>query len=165
MSRQQSRDQRLAAVLNLATNLHAQWEAWYDQHPGASFGEIEAEARRLRREFMIAGLAVLINGRDTGFQLEPPVCPHCAQPMQVVGYRPWRVSGLEGETELERAYYVCRGCEEQTLFPSGSDTELAGGSLEGGGGPRGDARGAARAVLCVSGRELSGGGRWEPVAR
>jgi hypothetical protein len=130
MSRLLSRDQRQAAVLKLATHLHAQLEEWYDQHPGASFGEIEAEARRLRREFMGAGLGVLINGRDTGFQLEPPVCPQCAQPMQFVGYRPWRVSGLEGETELERAYYVCRGCEEQTLFPPGSETELAGGSLE-----------------------------------
>jgi len=40
------------------------------------------------------------------------------------------VAGLEGETELERAYYVCRGCEEQTLFPPGSETAIAGGSLE-----------------------------------
>jgi hypothetical protein len=99
MSRLQSRDQRQAAFLKLATDLHAQLEEWYDQHPAASFGEIEAEARRKRREFMGAGLAVLINGRDTGFQLEPPVCPQGAQPMAFVGYRPWRVAGLEGETE------------------------------------------------------------------
>ena len=130
MSRLQSRTQREAAFVKLATELHAQLEAWYDQHPAASFGEIEQEARRLRREFMGQGLAVVINGRDTGFQLDVPRCPQCAQPMQFVGYRPWRVSGLEGETELERAYYVCRGCEEQTLFPPGSETEVAGGSLE-----------------------------------
>jgi hypothetical protein len=130
MSRLQSRAQRAAAVVKLATDLHMQLEDWYDQHPAASFGEIEEAARRLRREFMGQGLAVVINGRETGFQLEEPGCPQCAQPMQFVGYRPWRVSGLEGETELERAYYVCRGCEKQTLFPPGSATELADGSLE-----------------------------------
>jgi hypothetical protein len=130
MSQLQSRAQRECAFVKLATELHAQLEDWYDQHPGASFGEIEQEARRLRRAFMGQGLAVVINGRDTGFQLDEPCCPQCAQPMQFVGYRPWRVSGLEGETELERAYYVCRGCAEQTLFPPGSETELAGGSLE-----------------------------------
>jgi hypothetical protein len=130
MSRLQSRAQREAAFVKLATEMHAHLEAWYDQHPAASFGEIEQEARRLRRAFMGQGLAVVINGRDTGFQLDGPRCPQCAQAMQFVGYRPWRVSSLEGETELERAYYVCRGCEEQTLFPPGSETEVADGSLE-----------------------------------
>jgi hypothetical protein len=130
MSRQQSRDQRQAAFVKLATDLHTQLEDWYDQHPAASFGEIEEEARRLRRAFMGQGLAVVINGRDTGFQLEEPRCPQCGESMQFVGYRPWRVSGLEGETELERAYYVCRGCEKQTLFPPGAATEIADGSLE-----------------------------------
>ena len=130
MPRLQSRAQRETEFLEVATNIYGQLEDWYDQHPAASFGEIETEARRLRRELMGAGLAVLINGRDTGFQWEPPVCPQCAQPMAFVGYRPWRVSGLEGETELERAYYVCRGCEQQTLFPPGSDPQVTRGSLE-----------------------------------
>ena len=76
------------------------------------------------------GLAVVINGRDTGFQLEEPACPQCGQALEFVGYRPWRVSGLEGETELERAYYVCRDCEKQTLFPPGSAVEVTPGSLE-----------------------------------
>ena len=143
MSRQQSRDQRQAAFVKLATDLPTQLEEWYDHHPAASLGEIEQEARRLRREFMGQGLAVVINGRDTGFQLDVPRCPQCAQSMQFVGYRPWRVSGLEGETELERAYYVCRDCEEQTLFPPGSEAELAGGSLECGGSAGGDAAGTA----------------------
>jgi hypothetical protein len=130
MSRLQSRDQRKAAFMKLATELHAQLEAWYDQHPAASFGEIEQEARRLRREFMGQGLAVVINGRDMGFQLEPSACPQCGQALQFVGYRPWRVSGLEGETELERAYYVCRECEGQTLFPPGSEVAVTPGALE-----------------------------------
>ena len=130
MSRVQSRAQREAAFLKLASEWYAQLEDWYDQHPAASFGELEQEARRLRREFMGQGLAVVINGRDTGFQLEAPPCPHCGQALQFVGYRPWRVSGLEGETELERAYYVCRACEGQTFFPPGSEIAVTGGSLE-----------------------------------
>jgi hypothetical protein len=126
MPRRQSRAQREAAFLELATNLYTQLEDWYDQHPAASFGEIEIEARRLRRELMGAGLAVIINGRDTGFQLEAPPCPQCARPLQFVGYRPWRVAGLEGETELERAYYVCGECEAQTFFPLDEKLKLRG---------------------------------------
>ena len=79
---------------------------------------------------MGAGLAALFNERDTGFQWEAPRCSPCGQALEFVGYRPWRVSGLEGETELERAYYVGRGCEKQTLFPPESATDLADGSLE-----------------------------------
>jgi hypothetical protein len=130
MSRQQSRAQREAAFVKLATEMHTQLEDWYDRHPAASFGEIEQEARRLRRAYMGQGLAVVINGRDTGVQLELSACPQCGEPLQFVGYRPWRVSGLEGETELERAYYVCRTCEGQTLFPPGSEVEVTPGSLE-----------------------------------
>jgi len=130
MSCLKSRAQREAAFVKLATDLPAQLEAWYDQHPAASFGELKQEARHLRRAFMGHGLAVIINGRDTSFQLEEPVGAQCGQALQFVGYRPWRVSGLEGETEIERAYYVCRECEGQTLFPPGSETAVTPGSLE-----------------------------------
>ena len=126
MSRPQSREQRKAAFLKLATEMYEELEDWYDGHPAASFGELEHEARSLRRTFMGHGLAVVINGRDTGFQLEAPPCPQCGQALEFVGYRPWRVSGLEGETELERAYYVCSRCEGQTLFPPGSEVAVTG---------------------------------------
>jgi hypothetical protein len=59
-------------------------EDWYDEHPEASFGEIEDVARRLRREMMGETLAVLINGRDSGFRLE---APKCEQAMEFKGYR------------------------------------------------------------------------------
>jgi hypothetical protein len=65
MYRQMSRAQREAAFLEKAAHMYGALEDWYDQHPEASFCEIEAEAR-LRRELMGEGLAVLINGRDTG---------------------------------------------------------------------------------------------------
>jgi hypothetical protein len=105
-------------------------EDWYDEHPDASFGEIEAEARRQRRELMGQALAILINGRDRGFQLEGPRCKKCKQSMEFQRYRGWTIYGLEGDTRLERAYYVCPECSGETLFPPGSETAVAGGSLE-----------------------------------
>jgi hypothetical protein len=105
-------------------------EDWYDEHPDASFGEIEAEARRQRRELMGQVLAILINGRDRGFQLEAPECQECGQAMKFHGYRGWSIYGLEGDTRLERAYYVCPHCAGETLFPPGWETATAGGSLE-----------------------------------
>jgi len=110
--------------------MYAGLEDWYDQHPAASLGEIEAEARRRRRALMGQALQVLINARDSGYQLTLPVCPTCQQPMEFEGYRPWRVCGLEGDTTLERAYYVCPQCEGQTFFPLGPEAAAAAGSLE-----------------------------------
>lgn len=130
MSTTLSRAQRRAAFLESAARKFDELEDWYDQHPEASFGEIEAEARRCRRELMGQALAILINGRDKGFQLEAPSCPQCGQPMKFERYRSWTVFGLEGDTELVRAYYVCPyGCGE-TVFPPGSEAEVESGSLE-----------------------------------
>jgi hypothetical protein len=130
MSHTLSRAQRCAAFLESAARMYDGLEDWYDQHPDASFGEIEAEARRQRRELMSQALAILINGRDKGFQLEAPGCPKCGQPMEFERYRSWTVLGLEGDTELVRAYYVCpHGCGE-TIFPPGSEAPVASGSLE-----------------------------------
>ena len=130
MNRQMSRAQREAAFLKKAVSMYNRLEAWYDEHPEASFGEIEAEARRLRRELMGEGLEILINGRDTGYQVEGPSCEQCGQEMEYKGHNPWGISGLEGESRLMRAYYVCPNCKGETLFPPGPETEAEGGSLE-----------------------------------
>lgn len=122
MPRLMSRRQREAAFLELATRMYAELEAWYDEHPQASFAEIEAEARQRRRDLMGETLTLLVNGRDLGYQVEPPTCEQCGQPMTFEKYRSWRVNGLEGDTDLQRAYYVCPHCEGQTLFPPGSET-------------------------------------------
>lgn len=42
-----SRSQRRAAFLERAVQMFDALEEWYDEHPDASFGEIEVEARRL----------------------------------------------------------------------------------------------------------------------
>jgi hypothetical protein len=96
-------------------------EDWYDQHPQASFGEIEMEARKRRRDMMGEALRILVEGRDRGFRVEPPHCPECERAMEFEGYRSWMVRGLEGDTVLQRAYYVCPHCSGETFFPSGSE--------------------------------------------
>lgn len=119
MSRPQSRDRRKAAFIKEAERMYEQLEKWYDEHPKASFGEIEAEARKRRRELMGKTLEQLVNGRDAGVQVEARKCEQCGERMEFEGYCPWEIHGLEGDSKLERAYYVCPHCKGQTLFPLG----------------------------------------------
>jgi hypothetical protein len=130
MPRPLSREQRRATFVQAAGQLFDILEDWYDQHPAATFGELEAEARRQRRRLMGPALALLVNGRDRGLQVEPPSCPQCAQPMEFQGYRPRTVVGLEGDTRLERAYYTCPRCPRTTHFPPRPPTPSPEGSLE-----------------------------------
>jgi hypothetical protein len=113
-----------------AKRMYDQLEEWYDAHPQASFGELEAEARKRRREMMGKALEVLVNGRDTGAQVELPTCKQCGGEMEFGGYRKWNIHGLEGDSTLERAYYVCPNCKGETLFPPGLEVEATRRSLE-----------------------------------
>lgn len=130
MSRPQSRARRQAAFMEEAKQMYEQLEEWYDAHPQASFGEIEAKARQCRRELMGKALAQLVNGRDTGAQVESPPCKQCGGKMKFEGYRKWNIHGLEGDSTLERAYYVCPHCKGETLFPPGRKAKVAKRSLE-----------------------------------
>jgi hypothetical protein len=125
MTRQISRARRRKAVVRAAEEMVDRLEGWYDTHPDASFGEIEQRARQERRQFMGQVLEIVVNGRDTGFCLQPPRCERCGGEMEFKGYRPWTIYGLEGDTQLERAYYVCPDCEGATLFPPGPQTAVA----------------------------------------
>ena len=130
MTRRLLRAQRQAAFLESAKQLYEKLEDWYDAHPNASFGEIEMEVRKQRRELMGDAIAVLVNGRDTGFQVEAPKCKSCGRGMEFEGYRKWSLSGLEGDSRLERAYYVCPECSGEAIFPPRSETQTTGRSLE-----------------------------------
>jgi hypothetical protein len=100
-----------------AEEMFEELEDWYDQNQAATFEEIETRARQARRKMMGESLEVMINGRDVGKTEEAPTCEKCNQAMAFKDYRPKMIYGLEGETKLERAYYVCRVCEKQTIFP------------------------------------------------
>jgi len=130
MTRSMSRAQRVEAFLQEALQMYEILEGWYDAHPEASFGEIEEEARQRRRELMGRVLEILINGRDTGVQVQLPRCVVCGVEMEFEGYKDWTIYGLEGDTRLERAYYVCPDCEGQGLFPPGPKAEAAQRPLE-----------------------------------
>src|SRR5215210_6368088 len=130
MPRPMSRAQRRTAFFAAAAQFVDELETWYEQHPDATFADLEAHARPQRRLLMGATLALLINGCDCGMQVDPPACPHCGAPLDFEGYRTRTVVGLEGDTRLERAYYTCPRCDKQTLFPPRHQTPPAPGSLE-----------------------------------
>lgn len=119
MAPTKSRSQRQAAFVQAAGAMYERLEAWYDAHSDASFEELEQELRQQRRALMGPMLAQLIVGRDSGQRAIAPPCQQCGQPMTCEGYRPWTVKGLEGDTVLERAYYVCPACAGETFSPSG----------------------------------------------
>ncbi len=124
MSVIKSRGQRRAAFIESAVQMYDRLEDWYDQHPDATFGKIETEARQRRRQMMGQVLAILINGRDAGFHHEALLCEKCGRPMDFERYRPWTIYGLEGDTELSRAYYVCPRCSGETFSPLDRKLEL-----------------------------------------
>ena len=125
MPRKKSRTQRKAGFLNAAEAMYECMEDWYDAHPDASFEEIEEEMRRQRRGLMGGALETLIVGRDSGFEVEPPACPACRQALEFEGYRTWTVKGLEGDSQLERAYYTCPACSGRGFSPSGPEVAAA----------------------------------------
>jgi hypothetical protein len=118
--RRLSKGQRQEAFLALAGQMYGELEAWYEAHPEASFEEIETVARDQRRALMGEGLAILVNGRDSGYVSEGQRCPACGGVMDYKGEGFGKtIHGLEGDTRLERAYYVCPKCAGETLFPPG----------------------------------------------
>lgn len=124
MARPMSRARRMEVALQEAQKTFEAMETWYDAHPDASYGEVEMEMRRRRRELMGSYTEILINGRDAGVQAEElPECAVCGRKMSFQGYNRWTIRGLECDATLERAYYLCPECEGQGFFPPGSKTE------------------------------------------
>jgi hypothetical protein len=122
MAHRMSKEQRKAAFLAVADEKFEELEAWCDAHLDATFGEIEEEARKKRRELMGKALEIVVNGRDSGYQIEGIQCTKCGRGMEYKGEAFKRtIYSLEGDVRLERAYYVCPECEGETIFPPGRE--------------------------------------------
>jgi hypothetical protein len=120
MARRMSKEQRKAVFLAAADETFEELEVWYDTNPDATFGEIEEKARKKRRELMGKALEILVNGRDSGYQIEGLQCAECGRRMKYKGEQFKRtIYSLEGDVSLERAYYVCPKCEGEAIFPPG----------------------------------------------
>ncbi|HZB94374.1 MAG TPA: hypothetical protein VE268_00295 [Herpetosiphonaceae bacterium] len=129
MPRPLSRVQRHAPFMQAAGRFLDVLAGWYDQHPAATFGELEAEARRQRRRRKGPALALLVKGRERGLQVEAPACPQCVQPIEFEGYRGRTVVGLAGDTGLERATYTCPGWPRTARFRRRPHTPAPHGSV------------------------------------
>ena len=70
MTRKLSRESRRAAYMEKAGEMFDRLEGWYDEHLEASFGEIEAESRKQRRELMGEALAGCRRGKTKTGKLE-----------------------------------------------------------------------------------------------
>jgi hypothetical protein len=94
------------------------WQ-WREEHPEASFDDIVAQVTPQRRVVMAQMLKALACQHGSGQVPEGRGCPRCGGIMEYKGEPKRAVEHyLEGETELNRAYYYCPQCESG-LFPPG----------------------------------------------
>jgi hypothetical protein len=124
MSRQRSSARRTRTeareeFLKRAEELWDNFNAWYEDHPHATFDEMEEELGQQRRAVLGEFLELNLRQGDLGASPDPPACGECGRPMVFKGYRRKRVEGLESEAEIPRAYYHCSTCEVG-FFPPGS---------------------------------------------
>ena len=109
---EKEREVYLAAVAEMYDELRR----WREKHPEASIDEIAGQVTPRRRELMGHLMKQLARQQGDGEVIEGLPCPDCGGQLIYKG-RPKRgVGRLEGETELERAYYYCAQCEDG-FFP------------------------------------------------
>lgn len=142
-TKRKTRTQARQEFLDQAGVCWDEFDGWYQAHPEATYQELEAALRPLRRQLMGQAVALVLSQGDLGASPAPPVCAACGQPMEFKGYPGKTVHGLEGESRLHRAYYYCSACEAG-LFPPGPAVAGAAGPVECGGStgdgpPGGDA--------------------------
>ena len=108
-------DAREELFVEAARRSYRRLQQWRHEHPTATLGEIEQQARAERRLLMGQLIPLLIGDRRRG-PVARPRCPHCGKRMSFQGERSVPVETLEGSITLERPYYYCRSCHEG-LFP------------------------------------------------
>jgi len=128
-SARRTRSEARAAFLGAAEQLWDSFNTWYAAHPEATFDEMEQELGRLRRALMGDTLVLALQQGDLGASVEAPHCERCGKPMVFQGYPRKEVHGLEGDTRIPRAYYLCSDCDAG-LFPPGPPSEAETGAME-----------------------------------
>ena len=118
MTQRLTSEQACTAFMESAGELWEELNHWYQQHPEATFKDIEFHLRKLRRSLMGQAISSMVAQGDLGATPEPPSCEECGTEMQFKGYADKEVEGLEGDGRLSRAYYVCPACGAG-LFPPG----------------------------------------------
>jgi len=104
---------------------------WREQHPKASFREIEAEIdKRLSalRAKMISDTAVASAQAD--WEKGAVVCPKCGEQLEKKGKKKRKLETQGGrEVELVREYGVCPKCG-QGIFPPGGRVAVVAGQAD-----------------------------------
>lgn len=116
MTQRLTSEQARTAFMESAGELWDELNSWYQQHPEATFKEMELHLRKLRRALMGQTIPLMVAQGDLGATPEAPSCEECGTSMEFKGYADKEVEGLEGEGRLFRAYYVCPACGAG-LFP------------------------------------------------
>jgi YgiT-type zinc finger domain-containing protein len=93
---------------------------WRQQHPKATFREIEEEVdQRLSqlRARMLSDAAIASASADWGESEKKPLCPNCGSELKARGKKKRKIQTRGGrEVELEREYGICPKCG-QGIFP------------------------------------------------
>lgn len=106
----------------MSAEMNAGIAKWREQHPRATFREIEAEIDRRLDEYrakMLSDTANLSWNAEWIEGAEGPVCPRCGAKLVGKGKKKRRLQTRGGnEVEVERKYGVCPICG-QGIFPPG----------------------------------------------
>jgi hypothetical protein len=100
-----------------------EFNVWYQDHPEATYDEMEEKLGKRRRARLGDFLELSLRQGDLGAAPEAPSCKQCTQPMVFKGYPKKEVHGLEADVKIPRAYYVCPTCGIG-LFPPGSSSTI-----------------------------------------
>jgi hypothetical protein len=112
--------------LRRAERLWDEFNDWYQEHPEATFDEMEGELGKQRRAILGDFLELGLRQGDLGATSEAPACESCGKPMTCKGYPKKEVHGVEADVKIPRAYYVCPSCGIGRFPPGPTSTAKEG---------------------------------------
>ena len=103
----QQPDEEKGRLMQTYAEMIDELRRWREENREASFDEIAAQVTPRRRKIMGELLAALAHQHGSGMVPEGLECEVCGQEMRYKGELSRAIEHyLEGETELERAYYA-----------------------------------------------------------